>query len=206
MPRPASSLSTKFVGHLKHLEKTRSKMERLIDENLLVRRDVEQVYSGLFIEAMTSFEQLIEDLFLGLLTSRLNCTVRNVVPRVVFNSDLIARDVVYGGRNYVDWLPYKQHTEKRAHAFLRNGLPFTSLDNADYKQLEELSQIRNAIAHKSQHSKRVFQTHVIRGLALTSIEKTPAGYLRNIVRISPAQTTYEMLAIEMSLIAKKLCA
>ena len=57
---PASILHDKFVGHLRYLNATRTKIERLHKKQELVDRDVDQVYAGLFLEAVTSFEQLID--------------------------------------------------------------------------------------------------------------------------------------------------
>ncbi len=72
MARPAMSLANKFIGHLNHLEKTRTKMEKLLTTGAVVRRDIEQVYAGLYLEAITSLERLIENLFIGLLVGRAN--------------------------------------------------------------------------------------------------------------------------------------
>ena len=78
-------------------------MERLANTGHIVRRDIEQVYSGLFINAMTSFENLIEELFVGILVGRIQPRTKTIVPRISFESNRIAREVVLGGRNYVDW-------------------------------------------------------------------------------------------------------
>lgn len=168
----------------------------------LVRADVEQVYSGLYLDAITSFEGLIENLFIGLIAGKLESELAEVQPRIHASSNRIARDIVFGGRNYVDWLPYA-NTEKRAEAFFCNGLPFARLEKPDKKQLEHQSYIRNAVAHKSNHSKRMFEQQVLAGLLLTTREKTPLGFLRS--RITPAQTRYEYLVGELAAIAQKLC-
>lgn len=204
MAGQAIRLANELVAHLKSLERTRTKMEELLTERAIVRRDIEQVYKGLYLDAITSLEELIENLFIGLLVGRLVSGISGVVPRVSFKSDRVAREVVFGGQNYVDWLPY-YHTQQRAKAFFRNGLPFTSLEKADTNQLERLLYVRNAIAHKSRHSQKIFERKVIQHIPLTPREKTPAGYLRSIYRGAPVQTRYEELVTEMVAIARKLC-
>jgi len=204
MVRPAISLANKFIGHLNYLEKTRAKMEKLLTTGAIVRRDIEQVYAGLYLEAITSLERLIESLFIGLLVGRIAPGSSEIVQRVSFKSDRVARDVVFGGRNYVDWLPY-HYTEQRAKAFFRNGLPFTSLDRADKRQVESLLYIRNVIAHKSSHSERMFEQEVIGALPLMPRERTPAGFLRSIFRTAPVKTQYENVVEEMVEVALKLC-
>lgn len=204
MSRPALSLANEFIGHLNYLGKTRAKMEWLLTEGTIVRRDIEQVYAGLYLEAVTSLERLIEDLFIGLLAGRIDRHSLGIVPRVSFKSDLVAREVVLAGRHYVDWLPYN-YMEERAKAFFRNGLPFARLGKPDKLQIENLLCIRNAIAHKSRYSQRRFEQTIIGVLPLQPRERTPAGFLRSVFRIAPIQTRYENLVRQMAEVALKLC-
>ncbi len=140
---------------------------------------------------------------------RLKHCSSSVVPRVFFKSDQVAREVIFSDRNYVDWLPYRL-TQKRANAFFRNGMPFTCLNKPenkpDLKKLEKLLYIRNIIAHKSSYSRKKFEDKVIGSSPVPLLERTPAGYLRGIFRITPSQTRYENLINEMASIAKKLCS
>jgi len=118
----------KFISHLNNLDKTRRKMEALLKGGVIVRRDIEQVYEGLFISSTTSLENWIENLFIGLIVGRIEHPSSLVVPRVSIKSDRIAREVTFGGRSYLDWLPYNKYTVKRAEAFFRKGLPFIRTD------------------------------------------------------------------------------
>jgi len=182
----------RFEGHLRTLEMTRKKIERLYSQQLLVRRDVERVYEGLYLDAITSLEATIEDLFIRIVTGR--SSPAGVVVRVSFNSSQVARDVMLGGeRKYLDWLPYSR-TEKRAKAFLRGGRPFTRLSSGDKRVLEEMLIIRNAIAHKSPHARKRFQEFAS-NFPLISRERTPAGFLRS--KIDPTTTRYQFYVSEM---------
>lgn len=205
MPRAANRLAASFVGHLRSLEWTRSRMESLMTSHQIVRRDIERVYEGLYLDAITSLENLIESLFIGLLTGNLNTSSSRTVSRVSFRSQKVAREVVYGGRRYVDWIPYNQ-TEQRAKAFFRNGVPFTSLSSPYKKDLEQIVLIRNTIAHRSNHSIRTFERYVIGSLPLTPRERTPAGFLRSIYRIAPRQSRFEQYMFLLARIAHDLCA
>jgi len=42
-------------------------METLLGKGIIVRRDIEQIYNGLYLDAVCSFERFIEGLFIGLL-------------------------------------------------------------------------------------------------------------------------------------------
>jgi hypothetical protein len=204
MPRSAVKLADDLVSHLNGLDQTRNKAEKLFRAGSLVRRDIEQVYGGLYLDAVTSFETFIENLFVGLLVGGVTPPHSGIVTRVNIKSHTVARDVVFGGRNYVDWLPF-DYTERRAKAFFRNGAPFTTVGKPDKKLFSDLLYIRNAIAHKSTHSIRMFEREVIGSVPLTRRERTPTGFLRSQFRSAPAQTRYEAQVGNMAFIARKLC-
>jgi hypothetical protein len=178
-------------------------MERLVRAGHANPRDARLFYEGIFLRTVTTFEGLIEDLFVGLLAGHI--ISGTVHPRVTVKSHAVARDVIFGGRPYVDWLPYN-HTNKRAEAFFRGGFPFCNLTKSDIKDLERIVAIRNAVAHQSRASRRTFERHVIAGAALLPIERTPAGYLRSIFRTAPDQTRYEEIASTCTILARKLCS
>lgn len=204
MARLASTVFSNFNSRLHALEITRSKVERLASRGELVRRDVEKVYESLFLKAFTELESNIEELFIGLLTKRILPSSRDIIPRIVFKSDLVAREIVYGGRNYFDWFPYDR-TIMLSEAFFRAGRPFTELDNADRRKCENLLLIRNAIAHNSAHATRQFINKVIGATPLLSRERTPSGFLRSqIVSLSSSQTRFEFFMMEMRALVQKL--
>lgn len=178
-------------------------MERLLLHGHVTRHDASLFYEGIFLRTVTTFEGLLEDLFVGLLTGSV-IPGRNVRPRVTFKSHSVARKVVLGGRPYVDWLPY-DHTEKRAEAFFRSGLPFCNLDKNDKKELGRIILIRNAVAHQSRAAIRRFESEVIGATPLLHTERTPAGYLRSIFRTAPTQTRYEEIANTCAMLARKVC-
>ncbi|MDO9580074.1 MAG: hypothetical protein Q7J06_05840, partial [Bacteroidales bacterium] len=93
MTKPAITCANDFVGHLKYIESTRSKTERLLIDETIVRRDAEQIYSGLYLEVVCSFELFIEELFIGLLAGSFAHPSNKVIPRVTFRSHLVAREV-----------------------------------------------------------------------------------------------------------------
>lgn len=205
MVKPASSLSDELIGHFRNLELTRSRMEELLVGKSVVRRDIEQIYSGLFLDAMTHFENFVESLFIGLLVGRLSSPKAIGTSKVALKSDRVAREVVYGGvRSYVDWFPYEQ-TEQRAKAFFREGRPFTILSQPEKLHIRRMHTVRNAIAHRSVSSFKAFDRYVVAGLPLMPGERTPTGYLRSQYRRAPVVTRYQELVSQMGLIATKLC-
>jgi len=204
MPKLVQDHLNSFIGHLKYIELTRSKMEQLFSRKIIVRRDIEFIYEGIYLNAITHFENFIENLFINLLSNKAEHPSRDVKPKLLFSSTVICRDIVCAGKSYVDWFPY-DFTIKRAKVYFKKGLPFTALEKADKKGISEILYIRNAIAHKSKHSVKMFTKHLIDGLILTPREKTPAGFLRSNYAASPPQTRYEFLIFQIVQIARKLC-
>lgn len=140
--------------------------------------DKNQVYAGAYVAYLAFFEQQLEELFLGLLSSRYAHPNPAVRPLVATSNRTVAAGLVRGGRSYVDWLPYELHTKKRAPAFFKDGEPFSRLEKAERDVLERASILRNALAHQSDHSLSRFSAMFTAGKTLRSSELRPGGYLR----------------------------
>jgi len=196
-----------FISELNHdfsiLEKTRKKVEVLFSNGDLTRKETEQIYGTLFLNAFIIFEDFIEEFFLSLVTGEIDSP--KVKPKIIIENRRVAREIVFSGRGYVDWFPYEEQTLKLANVFFKKGLPFTILDNKDSPILKRLCYIRNALAHKSTYSLRLFQDKVLASVPLTQREKYPPTFLRSYFRLSPAQTRYELYVLEMMNVAIKLC-
>jgi hypothetical protein len=203
VPKLGSTLSDAYAARLRTFDRARQKFERMHTEGRVTRHDVSLFYEGIFLRTVTSFEGLMEDLFVGLLAGSIT-PGKKVHPRVTFQSHAVARDVMLSGRAYVDWLPYN-FTDKRAEAFFRGGFPFCNLDKPDKKLLERIVLVRNAVAHQSRAARGRFEEEVIGTAPVLPIERTPAGYLRSIFRTAPDQTRYEEMASTCAILARKLC-
>jgi len=211
-------LSSELISHYRYIGYTRKKMEHLYSKGEIVRRDIEFVYSGLFLDMFTTFERFIERLFIELLIeNKLTVSPSYTSQKILFKSINTARKVVFGGKNYVDWFPYRL-TEERAEAFFHLGKPFSPINKdtdriqakiknkQDKKTIENVMIIRNAIAHNSVYAIKRFDQELIAGATLPPRERTPSGFLRSKYRISPPQTRFEYFSLEISSIAIKLCS
>jgi hypothetical protein len=203
VPRSAHTLSDAYAARLRTFDRARRKLERMLLEGHVNRHDVSLFYEGIFLRTVTAFEGLMEDLFVGLLAGAITPGPK-VHPRVTFQSHGVARDVMLGGRAYVDWLPYN-FTDKRAEAFFRGGYPFCNLEKAERKMLDRIMLVRNAVAHQSRSARGKFEDEIIGAAPLLPIERTPAGYLRTVFRVAPDQTRYEEIANTCALLARKIC-
>lgn len=166
--------------------------------------DATLLYEAGFLAAVSSFEALVEELFVGLLVGQLKPSLGDVQPRAAFRSHLVAREFVLAGRNYADWLPYDR-TEDRARVFFRGGRPFTGLLATQTAHLSRCLVIRNAIAHRSRHAHRQFERQVTSPLPLAPRERSPAGFLMSQYSAHPPLSRFENLLADLYRIALQLC-
>ncbi len=213
MSKQAQELSNSLIGHLANIEKTRKKAEELFASGQLVKRDVDIIYGGLYIEAVTSFERFIESLFLSLLSGSVEHLSKRVKARVTFDSVELARSILVGERRYLDWFPY-DNTIKRAKAYFKDGLPFygldkgrdvtihPSLDGKIKQTVEKLLIIRNVLAHKSRHAYHRFEDNDPRNCPSCSGKK-PIGFLRGHHTTTPTiHHTYQQIISDIKYISQ----
>jgi hypothetical protein len=205
MARPTSSLANVFILHSGKLEKTRSKVETLLNAGHIEIADIEQVYIGLYLDIFTEFEAIIENLFLGLLDGSLYSRTYSIRRKAKIQPVSMTRQIIFMGRQYLDWLPYKDQTIPRAKRYFDDGKPFTLLTSTQKSNLDGYCTIRNAIAHKSSSATTKFQG-LIGSLPLLPQQKSPAGYLRSKPYSGSQQTQYQIAVLELANIASVLCS
>lgn len=202
--KSSSTILEQFHKKVQKLERMRKKQENLFSKGLILRRDIEEIYGAIFLNTMATFESLIEDLFVGLLTGQIKPKRSNIKPRIQIKSPLIARDVILQDRPFLKWLPY-ENTKKIARTFFTDGRPFTLLAKSEENHIDKCLTIRNVIAHHSRHAVGKFQREVLGDLSLTPREKSPKGFLRAELSASPPATYYQQLVSELLKIESELC-
>lgn len=203
MPITSASLFQALQNRFVRLDRTRARVENLHSQGELIRFDIEHIYSGIYVEAFVSFERFLEDLFLGYVSGKVTPPKKTVKVRMSFPSAMIADEVVYAGQRYIDWVPYFKTTD-RAKIYFKDGKPFSTLTKPQDAMLTELHQVRNALAHRSEHSLDVFARKVVGSTPLLPHERKPAGFLRSVLVVSSRQTRLQNYLFEMLSIAKDL--
>lgn len=190
-----------LLGYVKRVEKLHSDDE-------LFKVDVERAYAGAYLLFYTSLERALERLCIGIMTQSLTIGQKGISPIVAVPNERIARQVLSGDRSYVDWLPFDRFAKRRAKAFLVKGKPFTDVPRPDSRFLATMGIVRNALAHGSPHSLRLFREEVIDGGAIASpvpsSQRKPAPYLRGSHAIG--QSRFEFHLAEAAAIMQRLCA
>jgi len=202
MAKPASEVADTLAAHARGLNQYLGRIEQLLAEQRIPQVDVHRAYAGAFLSFYVDLERAMEDVFMGLVMSRLQVSKRGVRPLVAIRSEVVARKVVRGERRYVDWLPYGL-TRDRAKAFLAEGEPFTSLNDQQARPFERARIVRNALAHGGGHATRQFRRTFTDGLALPPEQRRPAGFLRGQHAIG--ETRFENLVAECLFVVRALC-
>lgn len=191
MAKSTQNIASKCGSRARGLQQHINRIETLYDQNQLTITDVHRIYSGAFIQYYTFLERMIEKLFIGLLMGDYISAYANVTALIDIKSYQVAHDVVKGERRYVDWLPIDR-TCKRADAFFSSGRPFSLLDSTDKNVLNNLTTLRNAIAHKSAASKKSFLNVYVQGRSLPPEQLRPSGYLRGTHRLGQSRLEFLM--------------
>lgn len=163
-------------------------------DDSIVLRDLHSVYEALFLRAVTSFEVFLESLFLSIMQEKIRYPKKRVSLRMKTTSSEALKEILLQGDKYMDWLPFRK-TEDRAKLYLKDGRPFTELNDGDKSMIKTITTIRHAIAHKSPHAISEFHRTVLGNLVLLPQERTPAGFLRTPVH--PTRRRFETYMIEL---------
>jgi hypothetical protein len=194
---------TSFHRSLARINHTRARMERLYREGRITKTDLDSVYEALFLRVVTSFESFLENLFLAILEKRTRYRNGRVLLKMKTDSRDELMEILLQGDKYMTWLPF-YNRENRAKIYLKDGRPFTELDNGAKSTIKTITTIRNAIAHKSPHAMNEFRRHVIGSLPLLRGERSAAGFLRSQTR-SGTDVRFEVYMGELGKMALALC-
>ncbi len=204
MTKSSIDILNAFRDKLLILNKIREKQETLFSKGYLNKRDIEEVYAAVFIDAIVSFEAFIEQLFIGLLAGQIKHSNRTVKAKVSVRNCTCAHDLVCLNQKYFSWLPF-ENTQKIATIFFNGGRPFSLLDNQAKAKITKCLRVRHAFAHQSEYALKLFKEEVIKGLSLMPRERNPKSYLRSQFSSNPVTTYYQVLIGDLLVIAKHLC-
>lgn len=204
MSSSSQELLKKLQNKYKTLDSIRNKQEDLFYKKIIIKRDIEEVYSAIFLDAIVNFEAFLEELFFGILLNRIRTSYPNVKAKIVVSNKNIANDLVLRDKNYYPWLPYKD-MKKIAKLLLVDGRPFTFLTSYHEDQIDKCLAIRNAIAHMSEDSKKKFKIKIQQSIGFNLVRPNPKKFLRLQYSFSPPLNYYQKYIGELLGIAQLLC-
>lgn len=189
-----------FVREVQRIEHFRSKQEGFVSRGL-GKNDIRLVYEIIFLSLFVALETFLENQLIGIVSGKPLSSGKRPKLKLEATSPISARNAIYGLRNYFDYFPF-QNTARIAKVYVSQGVPFSMLQDADLRLLENGQCIRNAIAHKSRHSISRFKRQVLSQLMLRPSQQNPADYLRS--PFSVGVTRYENYSSEYVRIAQAL--
>lgn len=143
-------------------------------------RDVEEI-AGLALLKMTlAWESFVEDSFLRYL-----CGARSmagVAPGLLVPKESTLENAfkaLAGGSQFLGWHP--DSTVKRANKTFNAGAPYATAVGGAKSDLIEMADVRNRIAHRSDHSVDAFQTVVRNHLGFVPRGMTPGRFLLSVL-------------------------
>lgn len=199
--KPASVVSTRVARQALATSEYLQRVMAARSAGNLRARDVNRVFQGAFLEFYVLLEEEVEYLFYGLLMGRL--TSPGTRTKVVVKSELTAKQVVQGGRDYADWLPIRK-TIDRAETYFHGGIPFNRLDGSHRATFSDMKVIRDAIAHSGSHASDKFRRQIIEGRPIPPRERSPASYLAGLH--AGSRTRMDELIARASVALAAICA
>lgn len=197
----------KLENRLEEILQTRRRLHLQFDRRRITSRDLDAVYESLFLQAVVAFETYCERMFFAIVTGQTRYSRNKFVCRLGTLSDETARIIVLQQKQYLDWLPWDRVAERcklyfqaKGNAAIACGRPFIEVLNTDSGLVHRVVRIRNAIAHSSDSSMKLFQSDVVKVAAVTA--STPAEFLRGLH--AAGQTRLENYIDSLQTIAAKI--
>lgn len=157
-----------------------------------------------FLQAFLAWEAFLEESFilylLGKKPPKGNPPRRHVIP----STRKIVGKLIAEGRDYADWSA-ATNVIKRADRFFREGKPYAQVLKAHQNMFDEISAIRNAIAHSSAHSQEKFKNLTRNKLGIYPSNLTVGGFLAMTVpSSSPPESFLEFYLSKIRFAAQRI--
>lgn len=181
------------------MESLGTEASRLHGRGQMTLGSADSIYESALLNLVTAFEVFLEELFYSVL---LNASqMPDAGGAVTFRDRVHAEEVLLGGRQYLDWMPFDLHTIPRGKRLLIES-PFSRLERHPDERafLRELIVVRNAIAHESGTARTKFQSLTT---GLRPRRRTPAGLLQDVRQGSSVLSDY---STQLRVIVKALAA
>lgn len=157
--QPSTDLLAKYQRRLLETTWTANNVRSAFSTGVLVRRDVDKVYRGLYMQAVVRLERTLEDLLIGLMSENISHP-RATTPHQKFASKKVASHILNRGR-YEDLLPIEKLEKVSQIFFVTAGNPFMNCPGAIKQEMVKVLTIRNYIAHESRFSEEKWRSNVV---------------------------------------------
>lgn len=199
----AKLIHSRYDKRFDRLLGARERAKLLADAGQIRVADSYLVYESAFINAVASFEGLLQEIFVEFACGD-PPRKRKRGSKITIASRDTFRDILFDGKRYREFLPYKDRTLVLAKRFLRDGRPFTDITDTDRELLAHAMRIRNAIAHQSDFAMKEFRKKVPGVESMPPRNRFPGPLLSTVFRTNPKQTYFELYVITLKKVSRFL--
>ena len=182
-------LTDLFHRHIDHLDRCATRLEKQLIERRVSITDVELLYTSAFLSVCARWEAFLEETLIEVScgpAAKTNTKHRHAEFR---SREVLRRILLFPDKDYVS-LPSVKHVTELASLFVRHGIPFNRITEQNKTYIQQAGWIRNAIAHQSKFSLRIFREKVPGVTGLARNQRRPGPFLRDEFRVSPTQRRY----------------
>ncbi len=157
--------------------------------NVLVT-DAELLHCSSMLSVIAQWEALLEDVCYIAICEGSQVKVNPERLISSWEENDARRLLLYPNKKYIGIQSLNEFRDY-SRCFIKEGLPFSAVSESNSTRIQQSIYIRNAIAHRSKHSKEIFLSKVPGVSALANSKRTPGALLRHVFRQSPVQRRYE---------------
>ena len=186
---------SRYTGRLARrvdaLNRCCKRVEDQFAQGRLQSRDVELLYASTFLSACTVWESMLEEALMEVVCGPKSSATGNYRFAEFRSKKHFRQILLQGDKDYLSLSSLKTLVGTAA-LFVNEGRPFAQISEPNQTLIRQAFWIRNAIAHQSEHSLKVFKGKVPGADSLPPNRRAPGPFLRSVFRASPAQRRYEI--------------
>ena len=183
----ADRIQQSFDNRVARLESACARSESMLAKKQMSVTDCCLIYESAFVNAVASFEAVLQELLCEFVCGRKRARTGNGALIRPTSRDAF-EEILFDGRRYRDFLPYKDYAMTIAARHLKGGRPFTQVSDVDKDLLAAAHRIRNAIAHQSGYAIEKFRKSVPGVSGLPANRRVPGALLRYVYKANPSET------------------
>lgn len=201
--QPIEALSESFQRHIDRLAGCVERLEKHLVNREVSVTDAELLYTSAFLSVCARWQSFMEDSIIEASCGR-ESRSRTNYRHVEFQSRAaLRRLLLYPDKDYIS-LPSLKQGIAMASLLVNQGRPLSQISEPNQTHIQQAVWIRNAIAHQSDHSLRVFREKVPGVSTLPHPRRRPGPFLRTVFRSSPTQRRYEIYFTAFKSAAKEV--
>jgi len=180
-----------FRRHIDRLHRCTARLEQQLADKRVSITDVELLYTSAFLSVCARWGSFLEDSLVEVSCGRTSRFRANYRLAEFRSRSALRRLLLFPDKDYIS-LPSLKHATALAALLVNEGRPFSQISEANQTHIQQAGWIRNAIAHQSDYSLRLFRDKVPGASSLPHNRQRPGAFLRAIFRVSPTQRRYEI--------------